>query len=311
MISQAHLPVLLKEVVDYLSRGKADVTDILDLTFGRGGHTKAFLEKFPAAHIIGVDQDEAAEKFARDNFSHIANFKFLRGNFSQLRTWVQTSQIANSLDIILMDLGVSSPQLDNGDRGFSFYADGPLDMRMDQSQSLTAANLVNQLSAVDLKEIFISYGEAREASRVSEAIVENRTTPFQTTQQLAKLIEKVVGWRTKGVHPATQYFMALRIAVNREFENIHKAIPMAIEMLKPGGRLGIISFHSLEDRLVKETFMDNFHLGAMNPKSVIKPTRAETVANPRSRSSLFRVFEKGLPSVREKKQKYPQGPKTK
>jgi len=195
-----------------------------------------------------------------------------------------------------LDFGVSSPQLDQAHRGFSFYNEGPLDMRMNQSQELSAAVVVNQWSEPELVEIFRTYGEVRRPDRAARALVEQRReTPFQTTLQLAKFFEKLDGWYRKGHHPATNYFQAIRIAVNDELGVLERTLPKLVEALLPNGRLMVITFHSLEDRIAKYAFKDLEKAGvafAVN-KKVIQPTWDEQKGNPRSRSAKLRVIQKG------------------
>jgi len=293
-----HIPVLLTPVLDLTpehSRFGADVT------FGRGGHTSSLLEKFPQLKIFGLDRDQAALEYGQTNFSALIEQKRLQlihADFSEFpeifREKIQVQLPGEGLDFILADLGVSSPQLDEGSRGFSFYHDGPLDMRMDQSRGMTAAELVNSSSEVELLEIFRVLGEVRDPRRVTRAIVTDREgEPFQSTKQLAGLIERIEGWRKKGHHPATKYFLALRLAINSELDQVRQAIPNFIQALASRGRLLVITFHSLEDRIAKLAFKAALDQGHLVNKKVIQPKWDEQKKNPRARSAKLRVFEKG------------------
>lgn len=255
--SQEHYPVLLQEVLAgfYPFRSKKNCT-YFDGTFGRGGHYSAIKFVTPQMTATVMDQDTAAVDFAKVQFkTEVENgqLNVIHGNFSQF-----SDHKLQNFDMMLLDLGVSSPQLDQAERGFSFYHDGPLDMRMDQQQGLTAEMLVNTASEEDLLRVFREYGEVYRPGRVVRAILNDRKTKaFQSTLQLAGLIERVDGWQVKGHHPATKYFMALRLAVNSELEVVAQAIPAMMKALNPGGRLAVISFHSLEDRIVKNLFRDS------------------------------------------------------
>ncbi|WP_415063291.1 16S rRNA (cytosine(1402)-N(4))-methyltransferase RsmH [Bdellovibrio sp.] len=290
--SPEHYPVLLQEVLAafYPYRQKPDAT-YFDGTFGRGGHYSAMRYVIPQMKATVMDQDLAAVEFAKTRFQtevEKGQLKVIHGNFSQF-----SEQNIKNFDMMLLDLGVSSPQLDQAERGFSFYHDGPLDMRMNQQQGLTAEVLVNTATEEDLIRIFKEYGEVYRPARVVRAIVQDRKEKaFQSTKQLAGLIERVDGWQIKGHHPATKYFMALRLAVNSELEVIGEALPAMMKALNPGGRLAVISFHSLEDRIVKNIFRNAENLGRSVYKKVIVPTQEECDKNSRSRSAKLRVFER-------------------
>lgn len=268
---------------------------ILDATFGRGGHTEGFLKLFPKAKVYAIDCDHAAIESGTLNFSDSLESKQL-SLFHRSFLHLSRSELGVKMgfDIILMDLGVSSPQLNKADRGLSFRLNGPLDMRLDQRTEKTAANLINQAEADELRDIFQNYGEIQRPGRVIEAIVEKRKKePFLTTNDLSRLIERIDGWRKRGHHPATRYFMALRIAVNNELSTLRQALPEILALLKSRGILGVISFHSLEDRLVKTFFKEqNKTGGEILNKKVIKPKRSEVLKNPRSRSAKLRFFQK-------------------
>jgi 16S rRNA (cytosine1402-N4)-methyltransferase len=201
---------------------------------------------------------------------------------------------SGGFDVILADLGVSSPQLDQAARGFSFYQEGPLDMRMDQSQGATAADIVNSWPEVELLDLFTRYGEVRSPRRVVRALVNDRKqTPFTTTSQLSGLIERVEGWRKKGQHPATRYFLALRMAVNNELSGLETSVPDLMRALSEKGRLIVITFHSLEDRIIKYAFREAPALGFPLFKKVVVPSEEEILQNPRARSAKLRVFQRG------------------
>lgn len=290
----AHIPVLLNEVLQFLEpfQGREGLR-YFDGTFGRGGHYSAIREFIgKKIEAVVMDQDTEAIAHAQLKFStHVESGELrpVHGNFSEF-----SQANMGEFDIMLLDLGVSSPQLDQPGRGFSFYHEGPLDMRMNLSQTLTAEYLVNTLSEDDLNNLFSKYGEVRRPFRVTRAIVHDRKEKaFQTTRQLAGLIERVDGWRVKGVHPATQYFMALRLAVNSELEVVEETLPKLMAALKDGGRLAVITFHSLEDRIVKNIFRSTDHGGFDVNRKVVIATEEEIESNPRSRSAKLRVFQKG------------------
>lgn len=292
-MSELHIPVLLNEVLESFSslKNRNDLK-YYDGTFGRGGHFKEIVQVFHPIRCDVTDQDERAiQKAESDWKTEITAQKVFvhHKNFEEFALQEDDLQF----DMILLDLGVSSPQLDQAERGFSFNKDGPLDMRMNQKAKLTAAEIVNEYPAEELIEIFKTYGEIFHSSRVVRAIVNDRVTkPFQTTLQLAQLIERVDGWQKKGFHPATQYFMALRLVVNRELQVVETAIPRLIEKLQDGGRMSVITFHSLEDRLVKNLFKDSDR-GFLINKKVIVPSEEECKINPRARSAKLRIFQKG------------------
>jgi 16S rRNA (cytosine1402-N4)-methyltransferase len=278
----------------------------LDGTFGRGGHARAVLSRLGVAgRLLLMDRDPAAIDVARAEFADDARVAIRHANFSSLAEWEET---AGGLDGVLLDLGVSSPQLDEAARGFSFMADAPLDMRMDTTQGESAAEFLARASERDIADVLWSYGEERHSRRIARAIVADRdSAPFTRTGQLAALIERVVGRREPGKHPATRSFQALRIRVNRELDALQQGLDAALERLRPGGRLAVISFHSLEDRVVKLFIRD--HSGRVQNSrrgppvlaapallaAVGKaqfPSDAELAANPRSRSAVLRVAEK-------------------
>jgi 16S rRNA (cytosine1402-N4)-methyltransferase len=290
---QQHKPVLLSEVIEAATECERDVKHILDGTFGRGGHTKALLEKFPNAHVTGLDRDADAIKYGEVNFEQEIESGRLRlrhSNFADIEDLK-----LEGFDFAILDLGVSSPQLDVAERGFSFYKDGPLDMRMDRREPVSAHEIVNFWDEEDLNELFRKYGEVRSPQRVVQAIVKDRQKKhFESTLELGNMIARVAGWKKKGHHPATQYFLALRIKVNHEFDDIERGVRAVTSLINPGGRIAVITFHSSEDRIVKYAFRSLAETeGDIVNKKVIVPSRAEEKENPRSRSAKLRVFQRG------------------
>jgi 16S rRNA (cytosine1402-N4)-methyltransferase len=281
-----------------------------DGTVGGAGHAAAMLAaSSPNGWLSGCDRDGAAVEAAARRLAEFAGrFEIRRGNFSELADWVQ----AGSCDGVLLDLGVSSPQLDTADRGFSFQHEGPLDMRMDTRQPITAADLVNGASDQELARIFWELGGERDSRRFAKAIAQDRTQRrFETTRQLADLIERLSPRRGRKAHPATKVFQALRIAVNDEIGSLERGLEGALKILKPGGRLAVITFHSLEDRVVKEfgrarardyTFTGGVDVPELREprtpelklvtRKAMTPGEAELAENPRSRSAQLRVMEK-------------------
>ncbi len=283
-----HKPVLLEEVVKFASEIKPET--ILDGTFGRGGHTRALIEACPNAEMFAIDQDTAAIAYGERELG--SRVKLAHFNFHEIASLKMRPP--QGFDVILLDLGVSSPQLDEPERGFSFYHDGPLDMRMNPSQELTAADVVNTWPEVELLNLFTKYGEIRRPQRVVRAIVfDRKQTPFTKTKQLSGLIERVEGWQRKGHHPATRYFLALRMIVNNELAGLEACLPDLMRALSPRGRLLIITFHSLEDRIIKYAFRESPDLGFPLVKKVITPSREEERENPRARSAKLRIFQRG------------------
>ncbi len=285
-----HIPVLINEVLTFLDPKDGD--SYLDLTAGYGGHTKAILERtLNPARATLVDRDQNATDYLRKAFEgggvRIIHQDFLGASQELLNDRQQ-------FDLILADLGVSSPHLDNASRGFSLKSDGPLDMRMDQNQSLTAEMLINTLGYRELMELIREYGEEPKAKKIAEAIAEKR--PIKSTHELASIIARLYLGRSK-IHPATRTFQALRIAVNSELEQLKMALPLWLELLSPGGRIAIISFHSLEDRIVKQMLADNAgnrydaRLKLLT-KQPVTASAEELVLNPRARSAKLRAAAK-------------------
>jgi 16S rRNA (cytosine1402-N4)-methyltransferase len=284
-----HIPVLLEPVLQYL--GPKSGESYLDLTAGYGGHADAILERTEApeqATLVDRDSNAIAslKRFA------VAGAALIQQDFLSATQHIVAS--GKRFDIILADLGVSSPHLDNASRGFAFSTDGPLDMRMDQSQELSAATMVNTYKADDLARIIKQYGEEPRARTIAQAIVTGR--PFTTTQELAEVVRSVMPKGSK-THPATKTFQALRIAVNDELELLRASLPLWMELLNKGGRLGVISFHSLEDRIVKQALAEQAGERydaelVLLTKRPITADEQELVFNPRSRSAKLRVAVK-------------------
>lgn len=306
-----HISVLLNEAIEGLSIRPDGC--YVDATFGRGGHSAAILEQLgPEGRLLAIDRDPtaiaAAERFADD-----ARFTIEHGPFSELATFLNDHQLTGNVDGILFDLGVSSPQLDDAERGFSFMNDGPLDMRMDTSTGRSAAEWLAEAEESDIVWVLKTFGEERFAKRIARAIVNQRTeTPLVRTQQLAELIAAASPTRERHKHPATRSFQAIRIYINSELEEIEKALRAALAGLAPGGRLVVISFHSLEDRIVKQ-FIRRYSKGEPIPRGLpltdeqlrqrqscplktkskaIKPSEEEIALNSRARSSVLRIAER-------------------
>jgi 16S rRNA (cytosine1402-N4)-methyltransferase len=302
-----HKPVMAEEVIDLLSI--RDGGSYIDGTLGSAGHSALIAELMGASgRLLGIDCDEAALKRARTRLSKLdRNCSLVHGNFSEMARLAE-EQGMGEIDGILLDLGISSDQLDTAERGFSFAHDGPLDMRMDQSQEMSAAELVNGLQEQEMMMVIRKYGEDRFARRIARQVTAaRREKPIETTAELAKIVERAKGGKRRRIHPATQTFQAFRIAVNDELEHIRLGLLAGIEMLRPGGRMAVIAFHSLEDRIVKTTFrhaagymppdagiMDEAPLAIaslINKKPLIA-TDQESADNPRARSAKLRVIEK-------------------
>ncbi len=303
-----HKPVLLAETLAALAPKPGG--RYADGTIGGGGHAAALLAaSAPTGWLYGCDRDAAAIAAARERLAPFAGrFEVRQANFADLADWVP----AGSCDGVLLDLGVSSPQLDQAERGFSFQLEGPLDMRMDTRQRQTAAEIVNEFSAEALAGIFWELGSEREARRFARAIAHDRANRrFETTRQLAELIERLAPRHGKKTHPATRVFQALRIATNDEIGSLQKGLAGAASLLRPGGRLAVITFHSLEDRVVKDfgrartrdyTFTGGVDVPELREprtpdlkwvsRKAVKPSAAEVAENPRSRSAQLRVLER-------------------
>lgn len=301
-----HTPVLLQEVLDGLQPHAGG--RYIDGTLGGAGHAAAVLEaSAPDGRLLGIDADMAALRAAAARLAQFGGRVVLRhGNF---RAMAQIAYEAgfDAVDGILLDLGVSSHQLDTPERGFSFQTDAPLDMRLDTTGGPTAADLVNGMEERALADVIYRYGEERASRRIARFIAEARQhEPIRTTGQLARIVARALGGQRGKIHPATRTFQALRIAVNGELESLEQALPQAVELLAPGGRLAVISFHSLEDRIVKQFFraaagrapseqppleMPPVRLRIITNKPIVAGD-AEQRANPRSRSAKLRIAER-------------------
>lgn len=288
-----HQPVLLREVLEQLKPAAGGI--YVDGNLGFGGHSEAILEySAPDGVVIGFDLDPVALGNARRRLSPFGNrLHCVQSNFADMEA-VLHDMGYTAVQGILLDLGLSSFQLDASDRGFSFQGDEPLDMRMDPSQKITAAELVNTLSVDELADIFYFYGEERQARRIASCIVEERQRgAIRSTSQLAGVIERAVPRRfhPPKIHMATRSFQALRIAVNNEMENLSRVLAAGVGLLAPGGRFCAISFHSLEDRLVKNGFKQQRELQVLTRKPIV-PSEEEVRRNPRARSAKLRVAAK-------------------
>ena len=308
MSDAQHITVLLNEAVEAL------VTDTsgfyVDGTFGRGGHSALVLQQLSSdGRLLGIDKDLAAIATANARFATDSRFAIAHGSFAELAQLVAERDMTGKVTGVLLDLGVSSPQLDEAERGFSFMNDGPLDMRMDQTRGQSAADWVNSANEDEITWVFKEYGEERFAKRMARAIIaERQKSPFTRTKHLAEVIKEANPAWEKGKHPATRAFQAIRIQVNNELTDLDSVLEQALAVLAPGGRLVVISFHSLEDRAVKR-FIRRQELGDPVPKGLpvredqlnkrmrslgkaIKASDEEVNANVRSRSAVMRVAEK-------------------
>lgn len=306
-----HIPVMLNEVITHLNLQQGGT--YIDCTLGGGGHTSEIIKKIqPGGRVIGIDQDPNALQAAQNRLAMYKDrITFVHSNFYRLKDIVQENEVGEA-DGVLFDLGVSSHQLDEGDRGFSYMQDAPLDMRMNPQDKVTAENLVNELEELELARIIKEYGEERWAKRIARFIVENRQNKrIGTTGELVGIIKKAVpaGARREGPHPAKRTFQALRIAVNDELNRFAQTLRDTVDILKPGGRVCVISFHSLEDRITKEVFRDlakdcicppelpvcrcnkQKQIDIITSKPVL-PGAQEIENNPRARSAKLRAARK-------------------
>ena len=288
----SHIPVLLKEAVDALQvePGKK----FIDATLGGGGHTEEIIKR--GGVVFGIDQDEDALEYVSQRLKDLIENKKLvlgKGNFEEIRDLAQKNGFGN-VDGVLFDLGVSSYQLDSSGRGFSIRHDEELDMRMDKSRELSALDVVNSYSESALIDIFYRYGEEHNAKGIAQAIIDKRKKEkIQTTKELAGLIERLPH-KSEDIHPATRVFQAIRIEVNQELKAIKQGVYDSLSLVDAGGRIAVISFHSLEDRIVKQTFEKARRegLGSLIVKKPITSTFEENVRNRRARSAKMRIFEK-------------------
>jgi len=315
-MNMTHRPVLLAEAVTALIGGplirNSDTTKnilVIDGTFGRGGHTRALLNQMPAsARMISFDKDLDAIAVAQQ--INDPRLTIVHDSFAHMDQYAEPE----SVDGVLLDLGISSPQVDEAHRGFSFRREGPLDMRMDTDHGLTAAEWLEQASQEEITRVIKTYGEERFAFQIAKAIVAKREEGLspKTTLQLASLVASVVRTREAGQDPATRTFQALRIFINRELEDLELGLKAALKLLKPGARLAVISFHSLEDRIVKQFLQAHAKVevprglpvrekdlpqSALEIITRVKPSDEEVLENPRARSAIMRVAEKRLGAV--------------
>ena len=309
-VEYEHIPVLVNEVLDNLNLRPDGF--YIDCTFGRGGHSEAILQRLGNdGRLLAIDRDPDAIQSVSPVLFHDARFRLVQGTFSQLGYLLEESVMGRKVDGVLFDLGVSSPQFDNPARGFSFLRDGILDMRMNPADGeQSAAEWLNSADGTDIANVLFRYGEERNARRIAAKIVRERLQkPITSTVQLAELVRSVFpNPRKKEKHPATKTFQAIRIFINRELEELEKALSQVVSILNPGGRLLVISFHSLEDRIVKR-FIRNESRGNVFPPEIpvpqemirprltaigraIRPTPAEIEGNPRARSAVMRIAER-------------------
>ncbi len=287
-----HQPVMLKEVLEWLRPRRGQV--VLDCTVGVGGHAAAILEELGAGGLLlGVDKDKEALDMAKRFLAPYAeNVRLFHSDYRDVESVLEEAGVeGGKVDGILLDLGALSSQLDSPQRGFSFRHEGPLDMRMDTSERITAAELLRKLSEKELADVFWQFGEERWSKRIARAI--KRDSPIKTTTQLADLIKRTVPGRGR-IHPATRVFQALRIVVNRELEGLETFLDNCHGFQRPGGRTVAISFHSLEDRIVKHAFLRNSRAGTYRvlTKKPVRPSQQEVQENVRSRSAKLRAMEK-------------------
>ncbi|MBT8116306.1 MAG: 16S rRNA (cytosine(1402)-N(4))-methyltransferase RsmH [Gammaproteobacteria bacterium] len=305
---QTHRPVLLAEVLAALAIQPDGI--YVDGTFGRGGHAAAILDELgPEGRLFAMDKDPEAVQSAEEQFCNDPRFEIQQGAFTMLSRVVAQRQLEGQINGLLLDLGVSSPQLDDAARGFSFSLDGPLDMRMDPAAGRSAAEWLQTASEKSIGHVLKTYGEERFSKRIARAIIEQRERePIRTTGQLATLIAAAVPMREQHKHPATRSFQAIRIYINNELDDVRDVLAQVPDVLAPGGRLAVISFHSLEDRIVKRFMRDEyrgeqppaeFPLAGMDYRPRMKPVgkalragAAEVQDNPRARSAVLRVAER-------------------
>lgn len=302
----SHRPVMLEETLAGLAVGQMGVSPriYVDATYGRGGHSGAILRQLRPGDILhALDRDPEACESARQTFGVREDFRIHQRNFAELRAWALSENLFGRVNGLLMDLGMSSPQIDQPRRGFSFSNEGPLDMRMDPGEGESAGDWLARASEGEIADVLWRYGQERNSRRIARRIVGVRAVePLRTTTQLAKLIAAVPGPRSRDIHPATRSFQAIRMHVNNELTALDQALDSIKDLLAPGGRLVVISFHSLEDRLVKRYIREHSQT-IRNGESLtpwlrrigrVFPTPSETGVNPRSRSAVLRVAERLL-----------------
>ncbi len=307
-MGHGHKPVLLDEVIEALNIRAEGY--YIDGTFGRGGHSRAILQRLgPKGHLLAFDKDPDAIKSIDDDLKNDPRFEIVQGSFTMLMQQAMQRNIKGHVAGILFDFGVSSPQLDDADRGFSFRFDAPLDMRMNTETGQTVADWLKTAKEKEIADVIYQYGEERASRRIARAIAKARDEqPVTHTRQLAEIISKVMPVRKKDIHPATKTFQALRIFINQELEDINEVLPQAVDVLEPEGRLVAISFHSLEDRIVKrfmrqQSTAENFppelpilpEQQKVKLKLIGKKIRAretEVKENPRARSAVLRIAER-------------------
>ncbi len=300
-----HLPVLLDETIEALNikeNGK-----YIDCTFGRGGHSKKILEKLGEhGKLLAIDQDLQAIEYAREKFGDDSRIILIQANFSQIIQVAKENKFYGDVQGVLFDLGVSSPQLDTAERGFSFMQDGPLDMRMDITQGITAAEWLKKVTVAELAKVLREFGQERFSKRIANAVVQQRdSAPIETTKQLADLVINTIGYSKEQKHPATRTFQAIRIHINKELDALAEALECCLELLANSGRILAITFHSLEDQLVKRLLHKYSHsnlprkLPVVDERTTklrrvckpIKSTEEEVAQNPRARSAKLHVLE--------------------
>ena len=306
---EKHISVLLNESISSLNLKENSI--IVDATLGYGGHSSSILDRIKKGYLFAFDQDSEAIRHSTDRLSKVgANFTIIKSNFVHMKEELNKRGIER-VDGILFDLGVSSPQLDEKERGFSFHEDAPLDMRMDREQKLTAYDVVNNYSKEELSKIFLKYGEDKFSNNIAKKIVEYRTTKkIETTLELVEIIKTAVPMKFRiDKHPARQIFQAIRIEVNHELDVLEPALNQALDLINVGGRISVITFHSLEDRIVKNIFREKCSIdeklkGLPNipeeylpdfklvENKAIVPSEEELEKNPRARSSKLRVIER-------------------